>query len=183
MRIQSNLNHLNNKLLALTWSKKRSVGFTDMTGLRWQTHQQVSWCAWLQFQYLLLINHAIFPPSASIQTFTVHMCGIWHGRTYYCWQMTPQENCLKHRLHRWWIATVIALVLFSFPFTWRRITTGNLNLRTLQDLSLLSKNSPKSPQWLCHSSVTSMTAVPRQFPSQLHREIWEFWYPGVTRGS
>lgn len=132
-----------------------------MTGLRWQNHQQDFWCAWRQFRYLLLINHSIFPPSASIQLYTVHMGGRWHGRTYYHWQMTPQENCLKHRLHRWSIATVSVLGLFSFPFTWSRITAENLNWHRLQDSSLLSNNSPGSPQQcLCHICDSQAWAVP-----------------------
>lgn len=144
-----------------------------MTGLRWQTHQQDFWCAWLQFQYLWLINHLIFPPSASIQAYTVHMYGIWHGRTYYCWQMTPQENCLKHRLHGWSIATVSVLVLFSFLCTWSRITTENLNLHMLQDLSLLRNNSSGSPQWcLCLICGSQAWAAPLPAAQQRSGISW-----------
>lgn len=106
------------------------------------------------------------------------MCGIWHGRRYHCWQMTPQENCPKHRLHRWSIAAVSVLVLLSFPFTWSGITTENLNSHALQDFSSsvtahlehLEVVMPLLPLWQPNLDSS---------PPSCTEKIWEFWNPGA----
>lgn len=56
------------------------------------------WICYCIFNIIVL-----FSPSASIQTYTVYVWETQHGRTHHCWQITLQENCLEHRLHRGWI--------------------------------------------------------------------------------
>lgn len=114
------------------------------------------------------------PISISITNKSFHfpsLCLHSNLHSSHVWNMTWQNVLLltddsprelsEARLHRWSIATVSVLVLFSFLFTWSRVTIENLNLHILQDLSLLSNNSPGSPQWcLCHICNSQAWAAP-----------------------
>lgn len=110
------------------------------------------------------------------------MYGIWCDRTHHCWQIAPQENFLKHRLHRWWIETVVVLVLFSFTFTLNRTTNYSISSHMLQDLSL--------PAWYQLTSklqVRSQRCLWQKCPGSpalsCTEKIWESWDPGVAWSS